>query len=127
MFVFNKTSQWLEKLDPEERDKMLTEGIKQGRDIRVKYRERLKEIDEKRKEKLKEKQIALEKKQKNAVKSRTKHTNDIFYFGLWQKANEVDTHLEEINDNTEKRKALIAQIRFRQNVLKQVVKDKKLY
>lgn len=64
MFVFNKTSQWLEKLDPEERDKMLTEGIKQGRDIRVKYRERLKEIDEKRKEKLKEKQIALEKKKK---------------------------------------------------------------
>lgn len=43
---------------------MLTEGIKQGRDIRVKYRERLKEIDEKRKEKMKEKQIVLEKKQK---------------------------------------------------------------
>lgn len=61
------------------------------------------------------------------MKSRTKHTNDILYFGLWQKANEVDTHLEEINDNTEKRKALIAQIRFRQKVLKQVVKDKKLY
>jgi hypothetical protein len=31
MFVFNKTSEWLESLLPEERDKLLTDSIKEGR------------------------------------------------------------------------------------------------
>ena len=35
--------------------------------------------------------------------------------------------LEQIKDNAENRKALIVSIRFRRKVLKQAVKDKKLY
>lgn len=62
MFVFNKTSQWLVTLPQEEKEKLLTESIKKGREIRAKYRKWLGEITEHRKQKLKDKQIALEKK-----------------------------------------------------------------
>ena len=93
----------------------------------MKYQERLKDIENKRKEKLKEKQLALERKQKATIKTKTKHTSDIIYYGLWQKANEVDHILNEITSVAEKKKALISQIRFRQKVLKQVLRDKKLY
>ncbi|CAC5358011.1 unnamed protein product [Mytilus coruscus] len=127
MFVFNKTSDWLEALPVDERNRMLEDSIKEGRQIRTKYQERLKEIENKRKEKLREKQIALERKQKAAIKTKTKHTSDVIYYGLWQRPDEVDDILNEITSVTEKRKALISQIRFRQKVLKQVVVDKKLY
>ncbi|CAC5368053.1 unnamed protein product [Mytilus coruscus] len=126
MFVFNKTSDWLEALPVDERNRMLEDSIKEGRQIRTKYQERLKEIENKRKEKLREKQIALERKQKAAIKTKTKHTSDVIYYGLWQRPDEVDD-IYEITSVTEKRKALISQIRFRQKVLKQVVVDKKLY
>ena len=62
----------------------------------MKYQERLKDIENKRKEKLKEKQLALERKQKATIKTKTKHTSDIIYYGLCQKANEVDQILNEI-------------------------------
>ncbi|CAC5398192.1 unnamed protein product [Mytilus coruscus] len=127
MFVFNKSSEWLETLPQEEREKLLNDSIKEGREIRVKYRKRLAEITEHRKQKLKDKQIALEKKQKAVLKAKSQHTNDIIYFGLWQNRDQVDTILEEIPGVSEKRKALISQIRFRQKVLKQSVNDEKIY
>lgn len=127
MFVFNKTSKWLDSLPQQEKEKLLTESIKEGRSIRAKYKKRLAQIVESRKQKLKEKQIALEKRHQTALKTKTKYTTDIVYYGLWQKTDEVDTTLEEIKGVTEKRKALVSQIRFRQKVLKQVVSDKKIY
>lgn len=127
MFVFNKSSDWLETLSQEEREKLLNDSIKEGREVRVMYRKRLAEITEHRKQKLKDKQIALEKKQKAVLKAKSKHTNDIIYFGLWQNRDQVGTILEEIPGVSEKRKALISQIRFRQKVLKQSVSDKKIY
>ncbi|VDI49877.1 Hypothetical predicted protein [Mytilus galloprovincialis] len=127
MFVFNKTSEWLDSLPQEEKEKLLTDSIKEGRNIQAKYQKRLAQITEARKQKLKDKQIALEKKQKAALKTKSKHTSNIIYFGLWQKKDQVNAILDEIEGVTEKRKALVAQIRFRQKVMKQVVNDKKLY
>lgn len=69
----------------------------------------------------------MERKQNAAIKTKTKHTSDVIYYGLWQRPNEVDDILNEIASVAEKRKALTTQLRFRQKVLKQVVKDKKLY
>ncbi|VDI00584.1 Hypothetical predicted protein [Mytilus galloprovincialis] len=106
---------------------MLEDSIKEGRQIRTKYQERLKEIENKRKEKLRKKQIALERKQKAAIKTKTKHTSDVIYYGLWQRPDEVHAILNVITAVTEKRKALRSQIKFRQKVLKQIVVDKKLY
>ena len=57
MFVFNKTSEWLETLPQEEKEKLLNDGIKEGGEIHVKYRKRLKEISERRKQKLKDRKL----------------------------------------------------------------------
>ncbi|VDI25487.1 Hypothetical predicted protein [Mytilus galloprovincialis] len=88
VFVFNKTSEWLDSLPQEEKEKLLTDSIKEGRNIRAKYQKRLAKITEARKQKLKDKQIALEKKQKAALKTKSKHTSNIIYFGLWQKTDQ---------------------------------------
>ncbi|VDI69835.1 Hypothetical predicted protein [Mytilus galloprovincialis] len=96
MFVFNKTSEWLDSLPQEEKEKLLTDSIKEGRNIRAKYQKRLAQITEARKQKLKDKQIALEKKQKAALKTKSKHTCNIIYFGLWQKTDQVNAILDEI-------------------------------
>ena len=64
MFVFNKTSDWLEALPVDERNRMLEDSIKEGRQIRTKYQERVKEIEKKRKEKLREKQLPWKENKK---------------------------------------------------------------
>ncbi|KAL3867760.1 hypothetical protein ACJMK2_040610, partial [Sinanodonta woodiana] len=126
MFAFNKTSEWLQSLPITEKEKLLTECRKEGRQMQAKYKERLKEIEAKRRENLQNKQLALEKKQKRALQVKSKHTNAILYYGLWQRPDDVENILAELS-NTEKRKALSSQIRFRQKVLKQTVIDKQLY
>jgi hypothetical protein len=69
----------------------------------------------------------LERKQTAALKTKSKHTGYIIYFGLWQKADQVKAKLNEIKWVTEKRRVLVAQLRFRQKVLKQIVSDKQVY
>lgn len=68
MFVFNKTLQWLESLLDNERESVIKDSIKDGRKIREKYIERLREIENNRKFKLREKQVALKNKQRNLLK-----------------------------------------------------------
>lgn len=68
MFVFNKTAQWLESLLDNERESVIKDCIKDGRKIREKYIERLREIENNRKVKLREKHVALENKQRNLLK-----------------------------------------------------------
>lgn len=104
MFVFNKTLQWLESLLDNERESVIKDSIKDGRKIREKYIERLREIENNRKVKLREKQVALENKQRNLLKKKSKYTNDVLYYGLWQNTGDVDKILDELKDLTEKRK-----------------------
>ena len=55
-------------------------------------------------------------------KNKEKQTSDVIFYGLWQTTDTVDEILKSIKKVTEKRKTLVAQLRFRQNVLKQYVK-----
>lgn len=55
MFVFNKMLQWLEFFLDNERELVIKDSIKDGRKIREKYIERLREIENNRKVKLREK------------------------------------------------------------------------
>lgn len=104
MFVFNKTLQWLESLLDNERESVIKDSIKDGRKIREKYIERLREIENNRKVKLREKQVAPENKQRNLLKKKSKYNNDVLYYGLWQNTEDVDKILDELKDLTEKRK-----------------------
>lgn len=127
MFVFNKTLQWLESLLDNKRESVIKESIKDGRKIRDMYIERLREIENNRKVTLREKQVALENKQRNLLKKKSKYTNDVLYYGLWQNTEDVDKILDELKGLAEKKKAILAQLRFRQKVLKQSVNDKKYF
>lgn len=76
---------------------------------------------------MREKQVALENKQRNLLKKKSKYTNDVLYYGLWQNTEDVDKILDELKGLAEKKKAILAQLRFRQKVLKQSVNDKKYF
>lgn len=71
MFALNKTSTWLDSLPAKEREKLLTECRKDGREIRRKYQEKLKSIEEKRKQIFEGETISIrkEKEQCSQVKS----------------------------------------------------------
>lgn len=84
MFAFNKTSEWLEKLTSEERDKLMNDAKKGGRNLRQQFKQRGLEIQRKRQEALKEKQEALKKKKENMYKKKAKQTSQVIYYGLWQ-------------------------------------------
>lgn len=127
MFAFNKSSQWLDSLPEKERVDILTKSINEGREFRKQFQKRCTAISEKRKEALNEKKLALEKKSHNQQVQREKQTSDIIYYGLWQSVERMHTALGEIKSLTEKRKALEAQLRFRQNMLKQAYKEKDVF
>lgn len=126
MFVFNKTLQWLESLLDNERESVIKDSIKDGWKIREKYIERLREIENNRKVKLREKQVALENKQRNLLKKKSKYTNDVLYYGLWQNTEDVDKILDELKDST-KKKSNISTIKVQTKILKQSVNDKKYF
>lgn len=67
------------------------------------------------------------KRKERLYKKREKQTSDIIYYGLWQNNKTLEQMLQSIHKVSEKRKALVAQLRFRQTVLKQVVKDKAIF
>ena len=62
MFSYNKTNQWLQSLDSVERDKLLREARRSGRDHREKFKKRCEEIKNRRKAQLLEKEAATRRR-----------------------------------------------------------------
>ena len=60
-------------------------------------------IEETRRKKLEGKKLTLAKKEENLLQQREKQTNDIIYYGLWQSKERLETALEEITEEKEKR------------------------
>ena len=65
---------------------------------------------------MQEKQETIRERKENVHKKKEKQTSDILYYGLWPNISMVDEMLKSISKISEKRKALISQLRFRQNV-----------
>ncbi|CAC5405964.1 unnamed protein product [Mytilus coruscus] len=110
-------------LDDVTRIQLINDSRKEGKNIRLKFKEILKTIEEKRVETLKLKEIS--EKKKRVLKKKETFTNDILFFGLWLSREDIKLRLEEIHSNAEKKKALKSQLNFRKNVLLQ--KSDKLY
>ena len=126
MFSYNKTGKWLESLNPEEREKVIAEARRETPAFRNQFKERQREIENRRKEALEEKKKAIEKKRTKGIKEKENYTNEILYYGLWQNSESVQNRLAELPDK-EKVKALQAQLRFRNKVLNQSHEDKKVF
>jgi len=127
MFSHNKTGEWLAGLSDDERETLLKEAKTEGRNIRKKIQERIKNIEKERLEKLRRKENELKEKKVKEFKKREKMTNDILYFGLWQSENDIINHLSEITSSAEKKTAVKAQITFRKKVLRQVPSNTSLF
>lgn len=127
MYSFKKTREWLCGLDQEEKDRLLSESRKEGTKIRCLFKERIEIIEKKRLEHQKEKQKELERKEADRIKKAGAFTSDICYYGLFQNLNQLNEGLERLDKESEKRKALESQIKFRKNVLHQKHADKKVF
>ena len=76
----------------------------------------MKENEIQRLETLKKKQEELVQKKERLYKKKEKQTSDIIFYGLWQTPARMEQMLHSIQKVSEQRKALIAQLRFRQSV-----------
>lgn len=74
----------------------------------------------------KKKQKELERKEADRIKKAEAFTSDMCYYGLFQSLNQLNEGLERLDKESEKRKALESQIKFRKNVLHQKHADKKV-
>lgn len=45
------------------------------------------------------------------MKKKSKYTNDVLYYGLWQNTGDVDKILDELKDLTEKKESNISTIK----------------
>ena len=107
--------------------KILQMSVTEGRELRKKFQDRCHIIEETRRKKLEEKKLTLAKKEENLLQQREKQTNDIIYYGLWQSKERLETALEEITEEREKRIAIQAQLRFRQKMMKQKHEQKDIF
>lgn len=82
LYSYNKTSQWLSSIPTDEKDKLMQDSIKEGREIRYKFKERIQIINEKRLKAQQEKQNELERIERERLKKAEEMTNDICFYGL---------------------------------------------
>ncbi|KAK6196440.1 hypothetical protein SNE40_001665 [Patella caerulea] len=129
MFCLNKTGKWLDELPPEEKEKVLNdnEARSEGREMRKKFKGRMEEIENKCSESLRKKRIQIEKKKSKELELKEELTKSILFHGLWQFPETVDSNLQDMKSEAEKRKALRTQLQFRKVVLGQTVSDKKIF
>lgn len=127
LYSHNKTRDWLSSMQENERDQLMTKARIEGKDIRNKFKSRLKDIETKRLEIQEERRRKLEEIEKKRLQDMEKMTNDICFYGLWQSKAQVNEALQRLQTDSEKREALKAQLRFRKLVLKQRHSDSKVY
>lgn len=95
----------------------MQDSIKEGRDIRDKFKERIHIIYEKRLKAQQEKQKELERIERESLKKAEDMTNDICLYGLWQSEKQVYEGVSRLKDYKGIVKAMQAQLKFRKNVL----------
>jgi hypothetical protein len=122
-FANNKKMIWLKSKSEEERGKLIAKASKDVKTVRKKFKCRLTEITENRREAV---QLEIAKKC-SSEKKQEAYTKDILTHGLWQSEVEVDNMLLSYTKIKDKIEALKAQISFRKNVLLQQADTKETF
>ena len=115
MFVYNKTSDWLQKIELEK----LCKAVKQqSQNMQTLYRKREAEIQT----------ITLRRKRGSCTlyrkkdwqqKRRNEFTTSIMDSGLWQREEKVNKMMSECDSDAEWKRAILLQLTFRINILQQ--------
>ena len=121
MFCLNETGKWLQQKDTEERIEKIDNARKAAPKLQELYQERRRDIKNQRSENLLKKREEEEKRKARQMKEKEMIVNDILYYGLYQNKDQLETGINNIKSKTEKVDALKAQLRFRQQILKQHV------
>jgi hypothetical protein len=122
-FANNKKMIWLKSKSEEERGKLIAKASKDVKTVRKKFKSRLTEITENRREAV---QLEIAKKC-SSEKKQEAYTKDILTHGFWQSEVEVDNMLLSYTKIKDKIEALKAQISFRKNVLLQQADTKETF
>ena len=127
MFSNNKTSKWLDAKSNEDRKKLFAEARKNAPKHRQKHQQHISELEKQRRKSQIQKQKEKEESEKKRVEIKEKITSELTSYGLWLSAIEVGTNLKAMKSETQKCKALKAQLRFRKKVLEQHYPDDSIF
>ena len=127
MFTNNKTREWLDAKPEKDRKRLITDASVLAPGLRQKYKIRVKEIANSRKEALEKKREEIERKRGKELKKKQDLTDSITYYGLLQRPEAVDALLHSIRTKGEKEQVLKNQIEFRRVVLNQTYKDNSVF
>ena len=119
LFANNKTSEWLNKKTAAERAKIMEEARKNAPRYRKAYQQRITEIEKENIKQQNEKEKKNQEVKRRLLEAKEKITSEITDYGLWISIAQVDSCLDGMKSETQKRAALKAQLRFRKVVLQQ--------
>ena len=119
MYCYNKTSDWVAQLSPEELNKLVSDVRKGRKELEAKFKSREAAITKLHLERQQDAARAVEESRKRKFERKKELTEVIIDAGLWQNATDVEEKLQQCSSDAERFRALCKQIRFRQEVLQQ--------
>lgn len=127
MFLNNKTLSWLESKDTQEQQELMKKASKGVKNLRDKYKSRLKEIEENRSRVINETIARREDLRREKLRKQELYTTNILKHGLWQSENHIDNMVLSYVKKSDKIEALKVQLKFRKEVLNQIPDDKSVF
>ena len=127
MFMKNKTSQWLRRLDSDKRVKIIEDSLHKARALKKVFHIHQAELSKQRRESLAKKQSAILAYKEKQFKEREAITSKIIHYGLWQSHRDAETNVTQLSSKKDKLDALKSQLNFRRVVLQQPISNKGLY
>ena len=117
----------MDNLEESERNSLISECQKEGKQIRRQFKVRLQDTKAKRLEAQERGRLQLVQIEKKRIQNAENFTNLVCFYGLWQSAEQIREGLNRLRPKKEKRDALEAQLRLRKTVLTQKHSNKKIF
>ena len=119
LFTNNKTSEWLTHKSAADRSKMMEEARKNAPIYRKLHHQRLSEIEKATIKHQQETEKKHQEAQRKEIEAKEKITSKIINYGLWQSIIQVNSCLDGMKSETQKRAAIKIQLRFPKTILQQ--------
>ena len=131
MFTMNKTSEWLASLNPSKRNTVIEEAKRRTSELKARFREREKEINDLRAKRLEEKREKVRAKAAKTMSDRRALIAKVNAMGgLWETEEELKRGVEKAKSGgrgqgkTRVIAAIKSQMAYRRQILEQPVIDK---
>ena len=112
MFSFNKTSEWLDRKEKSEQQRILADSYRKGKSTQEKFLSRKSELSQQRSLLLKQKFQEADKARRKKEREKMALLQDIAYYGLWQSEDQVQRNLTTYTTKGERLNAIKVQLNF---------------